>query len=257
MSNIKLVLTDLDGTVAEFGKHEVSDAVRNAVIACEDLGVQVVPVTGRPHNFALPVLEILGFDGLGIFDNGATIQHCRTAEVLWQKWFAPELARQVASIIAPHSLVMSYAPDHEEHMTSLDELERIQLLEMPTPYVYGLLSKANVDDVLSELSKVQGIHFYTAPSMRPEFPYDIGIQVNVDGASKYHAVEVLREMLDVDKRHALAIGDGTNDLPLFENAGQRIAMGNATEELKQQADHVVASVQDDGFAEAMRHFVLS
>jgi hydroxymethylpyrimidine pyrophosphatase-like HAD family hydrolase len=44
MSAIKLVLTDFDGTVAQMGKHIVSEAVREAVIACEESGVRMVPV---------------------------------------------------------------------------------------------------------------------------------------------------------------------------------------------------------------------
>src|SRR4051812_1705417 len=99
MSEIKLVLTDFDGTVVQFGKHEVSDSVRQAVIACEDKGVKVAAVTGRYFEMAQPVLEVLGFDDLCVFDNGASIMHPRTGELVWSKWLAVEQIKQVAKIL--------------------------------------------------------------------------------------------------------------------------------------------------------------
>ena len=63
-------------------------------------------------------------------------------------------------------------------------------------------------------------------------------------------------MLGVDKNHTLAIGDGNNDLPLFDVTSVRVAMGNSTKLLKNKADHVVSTVGEDGFAEAVRRIVL-
>jgi hypothetical protein len=70
-------------------------------------------------------------------------------------------------------------------------------------------------------------------------------------------VEALRNITHSLKEQTLAIGDGSNDLSLFQNAGFRVAMGNASDELKDAADYVVGSVDEDGFAEAMDRFVLN
>jgi hydroxymethylpyrimidine pyrophosphatase-like HAD family hydrolase len=60
----------------------------------------------------------------------------------------------------------------------------------------------------------------------------------------------------VPVEQTLAIGDGTNDLPLFKSAFVKVAMGNATEELKAAADFVVGTLEEDGFAEAMEKYIL-
>lgn len=57
MSDIVLILSDVDGTLVQSQKHEVSDVVRQAVIVAEDAGIKVVPVTGRPYEYAKPVIE--------------------------------------------------------------------------------------------------------------------------------------------------------------------------------------------------------
>lgn len=55
--------------------------------------------------------------------------------------------------------------------------------------------------------------------------------------------------------NTLAIGDGDNDLTLFSSAAIKIAMGNGTEALKQAADYVTGTLEEDGFVEAMEKFV--
>lgn len=82
------------------------------------------------------------------------------------------------------------------------------------------------------------------------------IQITDINSDKFHAVNALRKIVHSTKEHTLAIGDSTNDLPLFANAGLKIAMGNAMPMLIAKADYVVPTVEEDGFAEAMRQFVL-
>ncbi|MGB4759565.1 MAG: HAD-IIB family hydrolase [Candidatus Saccharimonadales bacterium] len=257
MSDVKLVLTDFDGTVAQMGKHIVSERVREAVIACENKGVRMVPITGRYYAMARPVLEVLGFEDLGIFDNGASIMNCKTGELVWSQWMEPETIRQVAKILAPAALIIDYTEDHEEHEPADNELERIELVDSPASHVYALLPVKDMEVATAQLAKILGITFYTAISSKANSSGCLGIQVNHEKADKFHGAAALREMLGIPKEHTLAIGDGDNDVPLFNNAKYKIAMGNATDLLKDRADHVVASVDDDGFAEAMERFVLN
>lgn len=254
--DVQLVLTDFDGTVVEFGKHIVSDAVRQTVIACEDQGVRMVPVTGRYHRMAQPVLELLGFEDLGVFDNGATIQNCKSGEIIWSKWLGPDVVRQVASVCAPGAEVIDYTGGHDEHEPADNELEIIAQTNESTSHVYALIKPEAVEHVREQLAKIEGITFYSAPSSRDHAPDAIGFQVNHIEADKFHGVNALRKIIGVSKDNTLAIGDGENDIALFENAAIKVAMGNATEGLKAKADIVVDTVQNDGFVAAMRQFVL-
>jgi len=256
MSKIKLVLTDFDGTVAEFGKHIVSEKVREAVIACEDQGVRMVPVTGRYYEMAQPVLEILGFEDLGIFDNGASIMNAKTGELVWSKWLEPATLQQVSAILAPAARIIDYTPDHAEHEPADNELERIALINEPTSHVYALVEVSKLESISAQLANIPDITFYTAPSTRGYEPEYIGMQLNHINADKFHGVNALRRLIGVPKDQTLAIGDGDNDLSLFKNADLKVAMGNATAVLKAAADYVVGTVAEDGFAEAMNRFVL-
>ena len=73
-------------------------------------------------------------------------------------------------------------------------------------------------------------------------------------ASKYCAVRFLQNFWNIKEEETLTIGDQNNDIALLKAGGIKIAMGNATEELKSIADYITDSVYDDGFVKAMEKF---
>ena len=65
----------------------------------------------------------------------------------------------------------------------------------------------------------------------------------------------MRNYCGLKKEEILTIGDQNNDIALLQAGGIKVAMGNATEELKEIADYITDSVYEDGFVKAMEHFV--
>ena len=60
----------------------------------------------------------------------------------------------------------------------------------------------------------------------------------------------------IDLADTMAFGDGGNDIPIIQKAGIGVAMGNALDAVKESADYVTASVDEDGIAHALEHFNL-
>ena len=77
------------------------------------------------------------------------------------------------------------------------------------------------------------------------------------GASKGAALRALLRDLGIDPQHVLAIGDGENDVEMIQMVGVGVAVGNAEPHLKAAANHVVATNDADGVAEAVERFVLN
>ena len=65
-----------------------------------------------------------------------------------------------------------------------------------------------------------------------------------------------KRIIVIEKDEVLAIGDGLNDLPLFEAAGTKVAMGNAYDELKALADDITLDVENGGVAAAIGKYLL-
>lgn len=75
-------------------------------------------------------------------------------------------------------------------------------------------------------------------------------------ANKGHAVQALANLLGIDLAAVAVIGDGGNDVAMFEVAGLAIAMGNASAEVKARAQFVTSSNEQDGFAAAVSRWIL-
>lgn len=79
------------------------------------------------------------------------------------------------------------------------------------------------------------------------------IDVMKKNATKANAIKILMDYLKITKEEVIAIGDGGNDIPMFEIAGLKVAMGNANEYVKSKVDYITDTNNDDGVAKALEH----
>jgi hydroxymethylpyrimidine pyrophosphatase-like HAD family hydrolase len=88
--------------------------------------------------------------------------------------------------------------------------------------------------------------------------YTAWLDIAPDGVDKGHGLEKLRGKLGIDPSRVLAIGDGRNDIEMFEwakaSGGHSFAMGQAPDEVKQVATAITSSVEQDGVAEVLASF---
>ncbi|HSX06302.1 MAG TPA: HAD family hydrolase [Candidatus Saccharimonadia bacterium] len=253
MSVIKLVVTDIDGTLVEVGQHAPTSAVREAMQAMQAAGVLVAAATARPYEMAHGLFSEIGLSGPSIFDGGASIRDVQTGELLWQNWLSVPRLQEIAAVILPHAKMVDFFP--VGNMIPASELNAKELTE-DAPYVWAMVEESAVAGIQSELARLLGLNVHLGVG-RPDEPGLIDLQITDTYADKFHAVTELRKLVAATKVQTLAIGDSSNDMPLFESAGVKIAMGNAIPALKELANHTVATVQEDGWAEAMNRFVLS
>ena len=80
--------------------------------------------------------------------------------------------------------------------------------------------------------------------------------ITAKGADKGEGIRALAAHMGLDLRYTMAFGDGGNDSSMIKAAGIGVAMGNALESLKQEADYTTTSVDEDGVMNALRHYKL-
>lgn len=114
MSEIELVLTDIDGTLVIAGQRTPSEAVCQAIKDVKEKGVTVTAATGRPHEMMQPIFLELGLDGPYVCDGGASVRDVESGRLLWQNWLAPERLREIGSIILPHCTTVDLFPGFVE-----------------------------------------------------------------------------------------------------------------------------------------------
>jgi HAD superfamily hydrolase (TIGR01484 family) len=250
--SIKLVLTDLDGTLVRKLQHELSPKVQDAIRSCENATIKVCAVTGRTFEYAKNVLVAMGCKDPCIVNGGATIRDPITGEVLWHKWLAPEAARRITELFLPHCSLIDCSPvsnpqtpDGVVPSTITEEIPDVWAAVPPEKAEALQVAIAKIPDVVVHMIGQHG-----------DDPNQFGMQVTHKNADKFHGVRALLDIMHVQPDEVLGIGDGDNDAPLLAAAGIKVVMGNAGDLLKAAADYVVASVDNDGFAEAIERFVL-
>ena len=100
--------------------------------------------------------------------------------------------------------------------------------------------------IKGRIDQLDGITATLVASQRPGLK---DLHITNDFATKEHAITELFKITQIDVDKTIGVGDGHNDLHLFNAVKTKVAMGNAVPELKEAADRVIGRVDDDGLAD--------
>ena len=263
----KLIALDIDGTIIEWvdgsgvsgvAGEMIKPAVRDAIHRAYDAGAHIVLASGRsPHSMAA-VADFLelpkdGDDRLWIVAaNGAVIFRYPPVDVVHEETFDARPAVETMltefpeAVIAVEERGIGYRVSGEfppgelsgaQTVASLDEL-----LSEPVSRVIVRDPSSSADDFLAVSSRL-GLHGIS---------YVVGWTAWLDlapvGISKASGLAYVCDQLDLEPSDVLAIGDGRNDIEMIEWAGRGVAMGQSLDVLKDVADAVTESVDNDGAA---------
>lgn len=259
-----LIAIDIDGTLVHDDGF-LDPAVIREVTRVRDLGHHVVVATGRAAANAIPVVQDIGIDvGHVVCSNGAVtieINHeddkgytvrevigfdpapvlSQLIERLPEAHFAVE---DVDGTYRFHKPFPAYALGAENIETPLDELMHGEVSR-----VVVLSPEQNVNDFLEIVESV-GLH-----SVSYAIGYTAWLDISPQGVTKASALEQRRKELNVPRNRVITIGDGRNDISMFEWAneggGLSFAMGQGPEEVKKAASMVTASVEENGVAKVL------
>ncbi len=265
---IKLIVTDLDGTLFN-SKHELTERTEKALKTAIEKGIKVVLATGKTRISGLGVIERLNLDTPGIYLQGLAIYN-PDGTVRWQQTLDPNVARTAINAGEDRGFTMvAYSGTRvlcRAHNRDTDELMNYH---EGAPEAVGPLQNI-LDDV--PVNKVLAIRL-AQPRQVTALRWQLSMQINgtgklvqalddmlellPPGASKGAALKMLLKDLKIPAEQVVAIGDGENDIEMIQIAGVGVAVGNAHQKLKDVADHVVASNDEDGVAEAVERYVLA
>lgn len=266
---IKLIVVDLDGTLLN-SKNTMTERVETTLKKAIEQGVQVVIATGKTRFSANDVVERLGLTTPGIYLQGLTIYQA-DGTISYQKTLDPSIARQVITFAEDRGFdVVAYSGSRllTRHVFPKAQ-ELADKYHEPEPEGIGPLQNIVDEMPVNKLIAVKQGDPRRIKALRWQLEMQLGgnarlMQAMIDDmveilppkASKGVALEVLLKQLGVSAQQTLAIGDGENDIEMIKLAGIGVAIGNADEQLKAVADHVVSSNDQDGVAEAIEKFVL-
>jgi Cof subfamily protein (haloacid dehalogenase superfamily) len=262
-----LIGLDIDGTLVHDDGY-LSPEVIKEVQRVKNLGHEVIIATGRAAANAVPVVRDLGIEqGFVVSSNGAVTVELDTdhpkgfkmsdivtfdpAEILTQLIeHLPEAHFAVEDVDGSyrfHRPFPTYALGDQNFETPLEEL-----MHHPVSRVVVLSPQHDVEQFLGLISKI-GL-----ASVSYAIGYTAWLDISPKGVTKASALEKQRERLGISPNQVLVMGDGRNDIEMFQWAkaggGLAFAMGQAPEEVQLAATDVTSSVADDGVARVLAGF---
>lgn len=248
--SVKAVLFDLDGTAVPSGfESRATPRLKQAIKQAQSAGLYLAAATGRSWDKAAGLIGELELTDPCIICGGAIIIDPRTQKILWQATVPVDSLRLIARVAEEYGFELAYS---QGLATKIDQPAATfqPSNDINVVYILGVphqTAKLMIDTLASDTA------ITVAPADSWRLPVDgVDLHITSSTATKEHAINELAQRLGLSAHELAGVGDGHNDIHLFNAVGRRVAMGNAVPELKSVADEIIGSVKDDGLAAYLR-----
>ena len=255
-SAIRAVFFDIDGTLISFRNHTMPESTRRALHALREKGIRVYVATGR-SKMMMPFMDrYFSFDAY-LTLNG---QYCygETGVIRKETIDAREIVR-LKELISERPFPCLFVEEDGMFLNYADESveELCRLIDHPVPPV-APLDRVRENDTLQfvpflkdgEEGFLKAALKYVEMTRSVPYCFDV---LPAGGGKDVGMGAVLRRAA-IAPEETMAFGDGFNDMGMLSYAGIGVAMGNAHDPVKETADFVTKSVDEDGVIHALRHF---
>ena len=258
---IKLVATDIDGTIL-IPEGEFTQEVKDCISKLDKCGVKVVLVTGRMNAAASLIAKDLGLNTPVVSYQGGLIK--QGEQTLYERYLTEKQALDIIEWAKSEKIHINlYNDDILYSEADCYEIKRY-CSNLHTKYTtkdFDSIKKNKVNKLLAidykNTEKIDRLE-KELPNIFPDLyivkstPYFLEFS-NKEG-SKYCAVKFLQKYWNLKEDEILTIGDQNNDISLLQAGGIKVAMANATDELKAVANYLTTSVYENGFVDAINKF---
>jgi Cof subfamily protein (haloacid dehalogenase superfamily) len=264
--NIRLLLADVDGTLVSKDK-ELTAAAKAAARELLHAGVALAVTSGRPPRGMSMLIQPLALQGAIAGFNGGVLVN-PDLSVIESHTLEPTTATQTLKLILDRGLdAWVYTEDEwlirdpdaphvarETWTVKFDAKVVASFTDAHLAHAVKIVGVSDDLDLVAACEKVAQSTLGEKASAARSQPYYL--DVTHPEANKGTVVATLSKRLGIPPEQIATIGDMPNDVLMFRKSGFSIAMGNSSDEVKAQASAVTDSNENEGFAKAVRKFVL-
>ena len=270
--DIKVIAMDLDGTALNH-KKQLTERTRTAIQNAAKSGIQIVVATGRTFSSLAPEVLAMPEITCAITSNGAVVNRIPDGAVLLHNYPNPETVSEIAGMIQGEKIDtevctggqayigQSYYDRVLEGKTNRD-VQYVKTTRHPVPDIYQFLLQHRVAieninlnfKTLEEKQQWQQ-RFQKLPGVTPTSSFLFNVELGGATTSKAHALQALLDEWQMTSQQVMAFGDSENDLGMIQLAGIGVAMANGMEEVKQAADLLAESNEEDGVAKIIEQLI--
>lgn len=261
----KLIAIDIDDTLINDDK-EVTPATQRALEQAVAQGIVVTLATGRAYASAQAIARQTGLNVPIITYQGALVKNLLDEQVLYERYVPVEAADKLFQYCIQHDLHLQtyiddklYSREDNDKIKDYTALNRTpyyvepdfkKLVDQPTPKMLIIDEPSFLDELAPKLRELLGDQVHITKS-KPNF-----LEIMHHEGTKGHALKFLSAHFGCTPSDCIAVGDSWNDHEMLEAAGLGVAMGNAIPALKEIADYVTLSNNEDGVKHVIEKFIL-
>lgn len=261
-TSIRLVLSDVDGTLITPDKQLTDEAIR-VVNELRARDILFAITSSRPPRGLSMFVDPLNVTlPMGPFNGGLIVNP--HLDVLNRVPIKEHLVEIIVRALSDSDVsawvfqgtnwfVLDLDGPHVAHEASVVQFEPTQI-ESFDGIRSDVIKIVGVSDDTAAIAKAQAaLNDYEISATTSQSYY---LDITDRNANKGKVVHYLSDVFSIDRSAIATIGDMSNDVLMFQESGLSIAMGNATDEVKAKATHVTKSNDDNGFAYGIEQFVL-
>jgi Cof subfamily protein (haloacid dehalogenase superfamily) len=263
----RLIAVDLDDTLLT-DDLTVTETTKEAMKQTIARGAHLTIATGRMFDSAQKIARQVGLNVPIITYQGSLVKNLMDEQVLYERSVPADAAARLYTYCREHGLHLQTYIDDKLHTAEDNDKIRAYAKQSNIPYTVvpnfgSLVASAakqtkliiidepnRLDAILPELRDLMGpeVHLTKSKANYLEFLHREG--------TKGHALRFLAGHYGIPMEETIAIGDAWNDREMIEAAGLGVAMANAVPGLKELADYVTLSNNEDGVRHVLEKFVL-
>ena len=266
-TNYKILALDIDGTLTTSDKDITPETVR-AIINLQEDGIRVLIASGRSEFGVRHIADELEFGKYGSYVmsfNGGRIINYKTGRMVYDNPLELSYLDEIYGIACEYGLgILGYEDDCLVSGNGIDKYQeydaracRMKLKEVEDFPVYfkNPFNKCLLTGEPEKLSRaLPDIKEKLGGRLNVFMSEEFFIEVLPYGVHKAVALEKLARKLNCTAADIVCCGDGMNDVTMIEYAGMGVAMGNACAAVKERADYITASNDDNGVLEVINKF---
>ena len=264
----KMLVLDMDDTLLT-DDHKISELNKKVLLEAQAKGVYVVLASGRPTSAMTAYakeLELDLNDSYIISFNGAIISTVKDDLVLFEQKLTVEQIHELYDYsVKMKTHIITYLDNEIISETDSEyieiEKEITGLAHHKVPRFKDVVSKPAVKCILlaepSYLKELEQDLKLAMPHLSVAMSKPFFLEAAQNGIDKAASIKILAEKLNIHQSEIIAVGNAGNDLTMVEYAGLGVWVDNVTPELRDRANVIVASNNNDGVAEVVQRYILN
>lgn len=266
----KYIFIDIDGTLTNSNKKVTENNIK-AMSLSEEKGFEIVFCSGRNNDYLIDLAEKCNTSRYIISSNGSMIYDRKDKKILHQEKISSYVLEKLFNYCYKNYIAMAFNTEEKRYcndyinyndyykeskakrVKSIDDLKDKNITQICIGS-YNYDEMLEVKDFLNKLDELEIVNISTTMKLKQkDNPNGFFYDVVTKGINKGVGITNFIKIMSLDKKDCVAIGDHVNDLAMFKAVGFKIAMGNAYEELKNKADYITKTNDEDGVKYALEY----